>query len=450
VKHARPLAALAVFALTVSAAAAVMSRVPQRGAAETARIHEEVSRLAGPALRGRGSATADEAAAAAYVASLYQEIGLKPAPGMSGFLQSIPLVERRLGAVRLTVGGKPVAGAHLLAASGVAVTGKAAIVADPDAAIPDGDVLVYTGASDRLAAFAGKLDGSGAKLVIAAGNDASGGESDLAGKSWMALEDGPSHLSAIAFVTVPADAIAALTPGADVAFDAPVATAKATTTNAVGYLPGTDPTAGAILLSAHLDHLGVLADGTVMSGANDDASGTVAVVELARALAKAKPMQRGILFVAYGSEEIGGFGSTYFGRHPPVPLADLVANIEFEMIGAQDPKLPKGALMMTGSERSNLFEIMKSQGARIAADPYPQQNFFARSDNYSLALNGVVAHTFSGWAVVPTYHRPTDTVANLDIDFMARAIESLVAPIELLASGSVKPEWKPGGRPEPR
>uniref|UniRef100_UPI000A61ACD2 M28 family metallopeptidase n=1 Tax=Sphingomonas asaccharolytica TaxID=40681 RepID=UPI000A61ACD2 len=142
-------------------------------------------------------------------------------------------------------------------------------------------------------------------------------------------------------------------------------------------------------------------------------------------------------------------GSTWFGEHPPVPLTDLVANIEFEMIGAQDPKLPKGALMMTGSERSNLFDMMKSRGALIAADPYPEQNFFERSDNYSLALKGIVAHTLSGWAVVPTYHQPTDTVENLDIDYMTKAIQSLIAPIRLLVEGGFKSEWKPNGRPKP-
>ena len=186
-----------------------------------------------------------------------------------------------------------------------------------------------------------------------------------------------------------------------------------------------------------------------MPGANDDASGTVAVIELARAFAAKGPQKRGILFVAYGSEELGGLGSTWFGEHPPVPLTDLVANIEFEMIGAQDPKLPKGSLMMTGSERSNLFEMMKGQGALIAADPYPDQHFFERSDNYSLALKGIVAHTFSGWAVVPTYHQPTDTIENLDIRYMTNAIQSLIAPVGLLATGDFKPEWKAGGQPKP-
>jgi aminopeptidase YwaD len=154
-----------------------------------------------------------------------------------------------------------------------------------------------------------------------------------------------------------------------------------------------------------------------------------------------------MLFVAYGSEEIGGWGSRYFGAHPPVPLSDIVANIEVEMIGAQDPKLPAGSMMMTGFERSTLGETLKAHGALVSPDPYPEQNFFRRSDNYSLAVKGVVAHTLSGWAVTPTYHSPTDTLESLDIAFMTRAIQSLVEPVRSLADSDAKPEWKPGGKP---
>ena len=130
---------------------------------------------------------------------------------------------------------------------------------------------------------------------------------------------------------------------------------------------------------------------------------------------------------------------TMIGGHPPVPLTDFVANIEFEMIGAQDPKLPSGSLMMTGFDRSNMGAVLTQHGALVSADPYPDQNFFERSDNYSLALKGIVAHTLSGWATVPTYHQPSDTVEALDIAFMTRAIRSLVRPIRSLANSSARP-----------
>jgi aminopeptidase YwaD len=129
------------------------------------------------------------------------------------------------------------------------------------------------------------------------------------------------------------------------------------TFNAIGYLPGTDAAAGTILLTAHLDHLGIgkpVNGDAIYNGANDDAAGTTAVLELAHALAAGPKLKRSVLFVCYGSEEAGDLGSTYFGLHPPVPLKSLVANLEFEMIGSQDPKMPKGVLLLTGWERSNL------------------------------------------------------------------------------------------------
>jgi len=442
-------AALALMALPAIPAA---SRDKASPTIDRDKVLAEEILLAGPGLRGRGSATADEAIAAGYVASLFRDSGLRHAPGMDSYLQTAPLTRRAIaGPPVLTIDGKPVAGATLLLTGGGTAGGKAVIVTRPDGDIPSAEIVVYTGPADSLMTFARKLRGKGIKLVLAAESDASRKFLDMiGGKPSLptTIEGTPSRRPPMTVATIPAETLAGIAAGADVSIQVPIATTRATTTNAIGYLPGTDPKAGVILLSAHLDHLGVRPDGTVMPGANDDASGTVAVIELARAFAAMGRQKRGILFVAYGSEEIGGLGSTWFGEHPPVPLTDLVANIEFEMIGAQDPKLPKGALMMTGSERSNLFDMMKSQGALIAADPYPEQSFFERSDNYSLALKGIVAHTLSGWAVVPTYHQPTDTVENLDIDYMTKAIRSLVAPVRLLASGGFKPEWKANGRPK--
>jgi hypothetical protein len=112
------------------------------------------------------------------------------------------------------------------------------------------------------------------------------------------------------------------------------------TWNVVGILRGSDPGKGAILLTAHLDHLGIgpARNGDrIYNGADDDASGTTAVIELARVFSGAPPPARTVLFVLFGSEELGGYGNRYFLDHPPVPLAQIVANLEFEMIGRRDP-----------------------------------------------------------------------------------------------------------------
>ncbi len=222
------------------------------------------------------------------------------------------------------------------------------------------------------------------------------------------------------------------------------------TWNVVGILRGSDSGKGAILLTAHLDHLGIgpAKNGDrIYNGADDDASGTTAVIELARVFAGAPRPVRTVLFVLFGSEEIGGYGNRYFLDHPPVPLNQIVANLEFEMIGRRDPALPRDGLWLTGFERSDLGPELARHGANLVADPHPAQMFFKRSDNYSLARRGIVAQTVSSFGLHPDYHQPSDELSRIDFLHLSRAIGSMVDPIEWLAQTSWKPSWLPNGRP---
>ena len=97
-------------------------------------------------------------------------------------------------------------------------------------------------------------------------------------------------------------------------------------------------------------------------------------------------------------------------HNPPVPLTQIVADLQFEMLGRPDPKVPPGTLWLTGFERSTLGPELARQGAALVADPHPEQNFFQRSDNYPLALRGVIAHTISSFGLHTDYHRPSDDV----------------------------------------
>ncbi len=439
--------------LAAWAAASVLA-VPAQAqvSADWVRAHETF--LAGDELRGRGSATPDEAIAAAYVAAQFRGVGLQPAPGMDGYLQKAEIVRLKLKApITLTANGAPVPGAVLLVGDGTGSEGVARLTpAKAMSKMAPAPVMLIAGDMPVMQLYRlARSFKTPRLLLIRESADTQAMIKGLHGEPRLpgGLRGEPRE-PAPSIVVLPAAALDALAAQKDakVSLTVPVEETVATTTNAIGWLPGTDPKAGVLLLSAHLDHLGVQGDGTVMHGVNDDASGTTAVLELARTLAAKGKAKRGILFVAYGAEEIGGYGSTYFGAHPPVPLDQIVANVEVEMIGAQDPKLPSGTMMMTGFERSTLGETLKSHGALVTTDPYPEQNFFQRSDNYSLAKKGVVAHTISGWAVVPTYHSKDDTVANIDIAFMTKAIQSLVEPLHALANSDAKPEWKPGGKPE--
>jgi Zn-dependent M28 family amino/carboxypeptidase len=228
------------------------------------------------------------------------------------------------------------------------------------------------------------------------------------------------------------------------------------TWNVIGILRGkndspTDKTTDeAILLTAHIDHLGIgsAVDGdNIYNGADDDASGITAVVELARALAQGPRPKRTILFVLFGSEEIGGFGNRYFLAHPPIPLHQIVASLEFEMIGRPDPTILSGYLWLTGYERSTLGPELVKHGARLVSDPRPRQHFFQRSDNYDLAKYGIIAQTISSFGLHKDYHQPSDENAKIDFPFLTSAIQSMLAPIRWLANTEWKPEWIAGGQP---
>jgi Zn-dependent M28 family amino/carboxypeptidase len=204
-----------------------------------------------------------------------------------------------------------------------------------------------------------------------------------------------------------------------------------------------------ILLTAHLDHLGGAGTGAdkIFNGADDDASGSTAVLELAEELAKGKRPKRMLMFAWFGSEEAGGYGARYFVARPPVPLDHLIANLEFEMIGRADKAVAAHTLWLTGYERSNLGPELARRGARIVADPHPEQDFFERSDNITLARQGVVAQTVSSYGMHTDYHQPSDDLAHLDIAHMTESIQSMLEPVRWLANSRFKPVWLPGKRP---
>jgi hypothetical protein len=224
------------------------------------------------------------------------------------------------------------------------------------------------------------------------------------------------------------------------------------TWNAVGILRGSSSPNEVILLTSHLDHLGIgpanAAGDTNYNGADDDASGTTAVLALAHILATGPRPKRTIVFACFGSEELGGFGNRAFLAHPPVPLTSIVANLEFEMIGRPDSAVPPGTLWLTGFERSNLGPELAKHGAHLVNDPHPDQHFFQRSDNYALASQGIVAHTVSSFGLHKDYHQPSDELSTIDFRHMTNAIASMIEPIRWLADSNWKPEWNPGGKPD--
>ncbi len=261
------------------------------------------------------------------------------------------------------------------------------------------------------------------------------------------IGDAPPGPAVIVARPEAAEQLWATPAGTTVALHAPMTPWKASHTwNVLGKIAGAGEKEQVVLLSAHLDHLGV-EGGITYPGADDDASGTVAVMELARVLAARPQLQRTVVFALWGSEEAGMIGSRYFLKDPTFPLNTIVANLEFEMIARPDPKLEHDQLWLTGWERSDLGAKLAAHGAKLVADPRPEQNFFSRSDNYPMAQQGIVAQTVSSFGMHPDYHQPTDTLAKVDWQHLDSAISSMIAPVIWLANSDFLPRWNAGQKP---
>ena len=152
-------------------------------------------------------------------------------------------------------------------------------------------------------------------------------------------------------------------------------------------------------------------------------------------------------FAFFGSEEAGGYGAGYFVNNLGFPKEKLVANLEFEMIGRPDSKVKPEELWLTGYERSNLGAELAKRGAKLVADPHPEQNFFQRSDNYTLARQGIIAHTVSSFGLHTDYHRASDETKTIDYKHMTYAINSMVKPIQWLINSNFVPVWHEGKKP---
>ena len=223
--------------------------------------------------------------------------------------------------------------------------------------------------------------------------------------------------------------------------------------NVVGIVTGADPVLREeiIVIGAHYDHLGIgtpLNGDSIYNGADDDGSGTVAVLEIARALAGVRPPARSVLVLLTTAEEMGMLGTSRWVREPTVSLDRLVADLQIEMIGRPDSLAGgRGTGWLTGYERSTMGDLLREAGSPIVPDPRPEQGFFARSDNIVFARAGIPAHTLSSFGLHADYHRPSDEVERVDFVHMAALIDAAEVMVWELARGP-RPQWHPGGRPE--
>ncbi len=232
--------------------------------------------------------------------------------------------------------------------------------------------------------------------------------------------------------------------------------------NVIARLPGSEPDLGreAVVLSAHADHIGIgepIDGDRIYNGAMDNASGCAVLLDVASSLRSAPvTLRRSLLFVFVTGEEKGLLGSKYFARHPTVPAASMVADINVDMFL---PIVPLKLLTVWGVDESDLGDLARrvaaARGVRTQSDPEPQRNIFIRSDQYNFIRRGIPALAmgvapeseaqkalFKQW-LSHRYHAPSDDLAQ-PVDLSAAATyEEIVRDLMVaVANESRRPEWK--------
>jgi len=393
-------------------------------------IIADISYLASDQLKGRASFSPEIDQAADYISKRFKEIGLTPLKGQSSFKQHFTITNIAPVSLSVTLNDKNIDPENLAMASTMEK------ISWHKGAPVDTHVI---GAQDDMRGKIRALNQQGGQHLVLLNS----AHQDMFKRYQHYFQQGLNklnleHQGAIVMVLTDMDTIDSFKVEAISQIE------QRGLTNVVGTLPGKDKTDEMVLFSSHYDHLGTSKYGedTIYNGADDDASGTAAVINLAQYYASKGQNSRTLVFSAFTAEEIGGFGSRYFSKQ--LDPEQVVAMINIEMIG-KPSKFGQGTLWMTGKERSDLGDILnknlKVHGKQIYTDPYPEQGLFYRSDNATLARLGVPAHSFSSTQLDKDqhYHQVSDDLDSLNLDSMHQVIETLSIGTSSLVDGSMTP-----------
>jgi Zn-dependent M28 family amino/carboxypeptidase len=219
--------------------------------------------------------------------------------------------------------------------------------------------------------------------------------------------------------------------------------------NVLGRLPGIDPKLRdeVVIVSAHNDHIGTLDDGTVNNGADDNGSGTTTLMAAAATLARLPPPRRTILFLSVSGEEKGLLGSEWWCNHPTVPLEQVVADINIDMVGRNDPDAVGATPSPKHPDYNTLVtravELGPAAGLEITwnapkAGTDAVDNYYERSDHFNFAKRGIpVVFFFSG--VHEDYHRPGDDVEKIDREKLRRMVRLVTLLARDVADADARP-----------
>lgn len=379
-------------------------------------------------MRGRQAFSPEIHMAAGYIARAFEKYNLRPMPGNNSYLQTFFMVKASVGE-----GSKVIIGEEtILASQIICQTDQKNLKITPQTGY---EVIRMNEGENPMAAFR-SVRGKKANLLVLMHSSQEPFFKRIKDNSGPKMKDGFSTI----FV------MTNNTKAETFDLDLKLAVEEVKMSNVVGMIPGKSKPDEYVVFSGHYDHIGVgKADDkgdSIYNGANDDASGTTAVMMLAKHFAGEATNERTLVFAAFTAEEVGGFGSQFFSKQ--LDPAKVMAMFNIEMIGT-DSKWGTNSAYITGYEKSNMGEILQKnlQGSpfQFHPDPYPQQQLFYRSDNATLARLGVPAHTISTSKMdsEPHYHRPSDERSTLDTKNMTEIIKAIAISSKSIAAGTDTP-----------
>jgi len=456
-------------------------------------MHDRIAFLAADNMRGRNTPSPELERAAAYLASEYRSFGLQAGGDSAGFVQRYPYVRTRLepdstGLDVQTTGEAPtlefgsdffVLPSRVPAATGEAIYGGS--LPDGFGDMPPataGRIVIVEAAPQLFAGLRAAIQqvsaagGVGILLVLdshftAAGVADATGQIAAAGIPSLPLpifglrrDRAEEVLSAagysLADLPPPEGQPRRVVPlpGLTLTLRSRFARVEGRPPNVIAILPGSDPALrdSYVVFSAHFDHLGVGAPDaegdSIYNGADDDASGTALLLEVAQAFASlpvAPP--RSLLFLSVSGEEKGLLGSAYFAEHPTVPLKAIVADINTDMIGRNSPD----TVIAIGGDYSDMGALARgiaasrpALGLTVAPDPDPAERAFFRSDHVNFVRHDIPAIFFTAW-LHEDYHRPSDEVDKIDSDKAARIARLVFLFGNAVATSPVAPAYTEEG-----
>jgi hypothetical protein len=400
---------------------------PEISSAEIQRI---LSTLSADSMGGRNIFTPGIAKAEAFIQSEFAAIGLEPPEGLDGYAQRFPVYSLTAETQKVELNGRIVP-ADRIAASANQETVRWTSTADID--------IVAIGPDDDFRErFFPLWQREGNTLVLIHDNH---GRFFDDFRMFMARPRYTLDLAGSTMVIV----LTSETAVNSLLVELDNAMTTAVLTNVVGVIPGRRSDEF-VLFTAHHDHVGIgrpQGGDSIYNGANDDASGTTAVIALARYFKQLRRPERTLVFATFTAEESGGFGSQYLSRQ--LDPGQIVAMFNIEMIGKPGVEHPN-LVWITGFERSSFGQILEQgvagdTGYTFGADPYPDQNLFYRSDNAVFARLGVPAHSISTTSMESDedYHRPSDEIETLDVEHMTATIRAIARAAMPIVSGEATP-----------